>query len=165
MLTGAAGERLLIGAAGELHTAYSHTKIWLSTADLKLCEPDQNVELQVASKTPSDPLLSQQWALDLISVPKAWEANGFGSKDVRVCMVDTGFDYFHPDLAANVWTNTNEIPNNGIDDDNNGDFAGFESCILLGHSSPGSYWLWMLCWGLQALSLNIRSVCIVCIAT
>lgn len=42
-------------------------------------------------------------------------------QSVRVCMVDTGFDYFHPDLAANLWTNTNEIPNNGIDDDNNGE--------------------------------------------
>lgn len=45
---------------------------------------------------------------------------GFGNKGVKVCMVDTGFDYFHPDLAANLWKNPGEIPNNGIDDDNNG---------------------------------------------
>ena len=35
-------------------------------------------------------------------------------------MVDTGFDYFHPDLAQNLWSNPGEIPNNGKDDDNNG---------------------------------------------
>ena len=45
---------------------------------------------------------------------------GFGNKNVRVCMVDTGFDYFHPDLAQNLWSNPGEIPNNGKDDDNNG---------------------------------------------
>src|SRR5207248_7768408 len=26
----------------------------------------------------------------------------------------------HPDIAANVWTNSDEIPGNGIDDDHNG---------------------------------------------
>lgn len=35
-------------------------------------------------------------------------------------MVDTGLDYFHPDLAQNLWRNPKEIPNNGKDDDNNG---------------------------------------------
>ena len=35
-------------------------------------------------------------------------------------MVDSGLDYNHPDIAANVWTNPGEIPNNGVDDDVNG---------------------------------------------
>ncbi len=35
-------------------------------------------------------------------------------------MIDTGVDYTHPDLAANMWTNPGEIPGDGIDDDNNG---------------------------------------------
>ena len=34
--------------------------------------------------------------------------------------MDTGIDYNHPDIAANVWTNKNEIPGNGTDDDHNG---------------------------------------------
>ena len=50
----------------------------------------------------------------------AWGSGAFGNRGVRVCMVDTGLDYFHPDLAANLWNNPNEIPNNGIDDDNDG---------------------------------------------
>ena len=35
-------------------------------------------------------------------------------------MIDTGVDYTHPDLVDNIWHNTKEIPNNGIDDDGNG---------------------------------------------
>ncbi len=35
-------------------------------------------------------------------------------------MIDTGIDYTHPDLAANIWTNTAEIQGNGKDDDGNG---------------------------------------------
>ena len=35
-------------------------------------------------------------------------------------VIDTGVDYNHPDLAANIWTNPGEIPGNGIDDDGNG---------------------------------------------
>ena len=35
-------------------------------------------------------------------------------------MIDTGINYNHPDLAANVWVNDGEIPGNGIDDDGNG---------------------------------------------
>jgi len=37
-----------------------------------------------------------------------------------VAVVDTGVDYNHPDIAANIWTNPGEIPNDGIDDDHNG---------------------------------------------
>ena len=35
-------------------------------------------------------------------------------------VIDTGVDYNHPDLAANIWTNPGEIAGNGIDDDGNG---------------------------------------------
>ena len=37
-----------------------------------------------------------------------------------VGVIDTGVDYTHPDLAANIWTNPGEIAGNGIDDDGNG---------------------------------------------
>ena len=39
---------------------------------------------------------------------------------VIVAVIDGGTDSAHADLKANLWTNTNEIPNNGIDDDHNG---------------------------------------------
>lgn len=52
-----------------------------------------------------------------------------GSPDVIVAVIDTGVDYNHLDLRDNIWTNINEIPNNGIDDDNNGyvdDYYGYD---------------------------------------
>ncbi|MEL0589779.1 MAG: S8 family serine peptidase, partial [Planktothrix rubescens PR221] len=35
-------------------------------------------------------------------------------------MIDTGVDYNHPDLSANIWTNPGEIAGDGIDNDSNG---------------------------------------------
>lgn len=42
------------------------------------------------------------------------------SKTVIVAVIDAGVDVDHPDLKTNIWLNTKEIPNNGIDDDKNG---------------------------------------------
>lgn len=50
---------------------------------------------------------------------------------VIVAVVDSGIDYNHPDLQRHMWVNPNEIPGNGIDDDNNGyvdDVHGINLC-------------------------------------
>jgi cell wall-associated protease len=39
---------------------------------------------------------------------------------VIVAVIDSGVDIEHEDLKNVIWTNTDEIPNNGIDDDKNG---------------------------------------------
>lgn len=69
------------------------------------------------SATPNDPL--SQWALGPISASAAWDMTT-GSADVLVGVLDSGVDLNHPDLAANIWTNPGEVPNDGLDNDNNG---------------------------------------------
>ncbi|MEH2374171.1 S8 family peptidase [Nostoc sp.] len=59
------------------------------------------------------------WGADLVKAPEAW-AHGYTGKGVVVAVVDTGVDYNHEDLKNNIWTNSKEIPGNGIDDDGNG---------------------------------------------
>lgn len=42
------------------------------------------------------------------------------SRTITVAVIDTGVDIDHEDLQGVIWTNADEIPDNGIDDDNNG---------------------------------------------
>ncbi len=56
-----------------------------------------------------------------ISLDKAYESlKGRKSKTVIVAVIDNGVDIVHEDLKDVIWTNQNEIPQNSIDDDNNG---------------------------------------------
>jgi subtilisin family serine protease len=83
------------------------------------------VAFAAAAATPAhaavDPLLPDQWALadpGAIGAQEAWtQARGTG---VVVAILDTGVQLDHPDLQGALWTNPNEIPGNGKDDDNNG---------------------------------------------
>ncbi len=67
-----------------------------------------------------DPLFYRSYGVRLIGAEKSWDSFTIGSSEVIVGVIDTGIDYTHEDLASNVWKNPKEIPNNGIDDDNNG---------------------------------------------
>jgi len=54
-----------------------------------------------------------------IGAEPAWNL-GTGNASVVVAVIDSGMQLNHPDLQDNLWTNTGEIPDNGIDDDLNG---------------------------------------------
>ncbi len=89
--------------------------------------------------TPNDPQFNKLWGMNNtgqtggtadadIDATEAWDVTT-GDTGIIVGVIDTGVDYKHPDLAANMWTNPGEDawtdPNsantgNGIDDDNNG---------------------------------------------
>ena len=84
-----------------------------------------------STRTPNDPsFASRQWDLNNtgqtggtpdadIDAPEAWN-NTTGDPAVVVGVIDSGIDYNHADLQANMWHNPFEIPDNGIDDDGNG---------------------------------------------
>ncbi len=82
---------------------------------------------------PSKPLnetdLKTWWFKDIytdsipgISLDKAYNTllKHKKGKQVTVAVIDMAVDINHEDLHGQIWTNSDEIPNNGIDDDNNG---------------------------------------------
>src|SRR5437667_146491 len=79
-------------------------------------EPDYRVQLQ---QPPDDPQYPSQWDMNNtgqtggmpdadIDAPEAWDRTT-GSGNFVVAVIDTGVDYKHKDLAANIWTNTAEL--------------------------------------------------------
>ena len=76
----------------------------------------------IAPAPPNDPfwVAGLLWGMEKIQAGPTW--NGFTSGDPSIVIadIDTGVDYTHPDLAANMWHNPGEIPGNGVDDDLNG---------------------------------------------
>ena len=80
--------------------------------DVEYVEPDY---ILTASKLPNDPLFGNLWGLLNAARPGAdigatlaWDITT-GSKGVMVGVIDTGVDFTHPDLSANVWSAPREF--------------------------------------------------------
>jgi beta propeller repeat protein len=77
--------------------------------------------------TPNDPYFHSSgswnqsyddlWGIKKIQADSVWDVSQ--GEGVVVAVIDTGVMYIHEDLADNMWINEDEIPGNGIDDDNN----------------------------------------------
>jgi subtilisin family serine protease len=79
--------------------------------------------------------LDDLWGLKIINMESAW--NGYTGKGVTVAVIDTGIDYEHEDIAANMWKNPGEVDADGKDNDGNGyidDIHGYDFYNL--DSSP-----------------------------
>ena len=89
----------------------------LSTEDFEVLAVYPNYLYEISS-SPNDPSYNSQTALDQINIDEAWsKSKGEG---VIVAVIDTGVDYTHKDLVNNIWLNSDEIADNGKDDDKNG---------------------------------------------
>ena len=89
---------------------------------IEYAEPDYIIK---AIAVPNDPGFSSLWGMynsqntnaDIDAI-QAWDI--INTNSTIVAVIDTGVDYTHPDLQANMWENDVEIPDNNIDDDGNG---------------------------------------------
>jgi subtilisin family serine protease len=87
---------------------------------------------------PNDPAYIYQWYLRQttadhdIDAPEAWDLQR-GNADAIIGLMDTGVQYEHPDLAANIWINEAEQHGDpGFDEDNNGytdDYHGWDFIV------------------------------------
>lgn len=99
-----------------------------STPGVLYAEPNYIVHIE--ETIPDDARFAELWGMRNtgqsggtpgadIGATRAWDFTT-GNSEIVVAVTDTGIDYNHEDLAANMWVNTAEIPGNGIDDDGNG---------------------------------------------
>lgn len=102
----------------------------------------EKVPLETVDLIPNDPNAnaSIQYTLNTVQAYDAWDLST-GSSSVVVAVVDDAVRIDHEDLAANIWTNTDEIPNNGVDDDGNGyidDINGWDGAMNDNNPNPPS---------------------------
>jgi len=94
---------------------------------IEYAEPNFIIKLDAA---PDDTDFAKLWGLNNtgqtggtagadIDALEAW-GEVTTPEDTVIAVIDTGVDYNHSDLAANMWKNAGEIPGNGTDDDGNG---------------------------------------------
>jgi len=106
------------------------TAIEVLSPHVEYAEPNW---VQRKAQTPNDQYFSLQWGCHNtgqtiqgsvgvadadIDAIEAWDVTT-GDADFLIAIIDTGTDWDHPDLAANIWSNPGEVIN-GVDDDGNG---------------------------------------------
>lgn len=88
---------------------------------------------------PDDPRLGEQPGFQVVRGPEAWEIYQ-GDSTMVIGISDSGIDPNHPDLAPNIAVRSDEIPDNGIDDDGNGyidDASGYNFTTAMDDTKPG----------------------------
>jgi subtilisin family serine protease len=113
-----------LGSAGMLHVQVDadsqkeQSEILAGISSLEYWQENSTLESAALSSVVNDPYANDQWGTNVINVTPAWDyTTGNG---VVVVVLDTGVNINNPDLRNNIWTNSNEIAGNGIDDDGNG---------------------------------------------
>ncbi len=128
LLDGVQLERPVGAISGLWQAKITHSNLSLDQV-VEVLESDPRVSyvslngFHGAQTTPNDPQFSSQWDLNpnpiSIHATVAWDAFT-GSGSTLVAVFDSGVDIHHPDLKSRIWTNTAEIPGDGLDNDRNG---------------------------------------------
>ncbi|OIP96040.1 hypothetical protein AUK40_05345 [Candidatus Wirthbacteria bacterium CG2_30_54_11] len=91
--------------------------------NVEVAEPDYRVSKLTTSpddpyyNTPTgswDPDLDDQWGLEALHIQAAWNTST-GSTSTIIAVIDSGLDYTHEDISANVWYNLEEVSQTLID--------------------------------------------------
>jgi len=104
--------------------SYAQIKDFTKTIDaIEYIEPDFSGE-GAGELIPNDAYFSSQWSLQNnkdadIDVENAWGITT-GDSTTVVAILDTGCKLDHPEFQGRIWQNKDEVPDNNIDDDNNG---------------------------------------------
>ena len=130
--------------------------------DVQYAEPNY---IGMLCTFPDDTNFTTQWSLHNtgqfgipdcdIDAPEAWDLET-GTSEVTIAIIDTGIDDTHPDLQTKIWTNTDELPGNDIDDDNNGyidDTNGWD-CFYNDSDPDDGYGHGTFCAGIAAAATN-----------
>ena len=92
--------------------------------EVEYAEPNYLVFIQTTDDVTSyqsEPMYNLQWGLNTIKLPQLWAMDKVETERPVIAILDTGVDITHPDLTANIWTNSHEAHGSDYgDDDNNG---------------------------------------------
>lgn len=153
-------------------------------SEILYAEP--NYKLNLFSTFPNDTRFDELWGMHNtgqtggtddadIDAPEAWDII-HDACDIIVAVIDTGVDYTHPDLAANIWINEAELNGeSGVDDDENGyvdDIRGWDfddddndpmdyhghgtHCAgTIGAVGDNNEGVTGVCWNVKVMALNI----------
>jgi len=128
LLSKAKGQEIVLLKSSKKVDAEVLAKALSANPNVVYATPNYRREL---AATPDDTNFNSLWGMHNtgqtggtpdadIDAPEAWD-HSTGSSDIVVAIIDSGIDYNHPDLKANVWKNSAEYWGiKGVDDDGNG---------------------------------------------
>ncbi|MFA6187228.1 MAG: S8 family serine peptidase, partial [Phycisphaerae bacterium] len=129
---------------------------------------EPNYKIKLYSTTPNDPCFTYQWGMHNtdpnygtpdadIDASEVWGII-HDACDIIVAVIDTGVNYTHPDLAANMWTDANghhgyDFVNN--DNDPNDDLGHGTHCAgIIGARGNNATGVAGVCWNVKIMALK-----------